>query len=82
MIQIRSAEEIELLCKSNLLVSKTLVEIAKWIKPGITTEKLDKIAEEFIRDAGGVPGFLGYQGFPKTLCILVNNQVVYGIPSA
>lgn len=82
MIQIRTAEEIELIRESNLLVSKTLAEIVKWINPGITTEKIDKIAEEFIRDNGGEPGFLGYQGYPKTLCTSVNNQVVHGIPSA
>jgi methionyl aminopeptidase len=82
MIHIRTAEEIEKIRESNLLVSKTLAEVAKWIKPGITTEKLDQIAETYIRDHSGVPGFLGYQGFPKTLCISVNNQVVHGIPSA
>jgi methionyl aminopeptidase len=82
MIHIRTAEEIELIRESNLLVCKTLGELAKWIKPGITTNKLDQIAEEYIRDAGGVPGFLGYQGFPKTLCTSVNDQVVHGIPSS
>jgi methionyl aminopeptidase len=82
MIYIRTAEEIELLRESNQLVSKTLGEVARWIKPGITTEKLDKIAEEFIRDHNAVPGFLGYQGYPKTLCTSVNDQVVHGIPSA
>ncbi|MBN1951840.1 MAG: type I methionyl aminopeptidase [Bacteroidales bacterium] len=82
MTQIRTAAEIELIRKSNLLVSETLAEMAKWIKPGVTTEQLDKIAEEFIRDAGGIPGFLGYQGYPKTLCTSVNSQVVHGIPSA
>ncbi len=82
MIHIRTAEEIELLRESNLLVSKTLAEIAKWINPGITTDKIDKIAEEFIRAHGGLPGFLGYQGYPKTLCTSVNSQVVHGIPSA
>jgi len=81
MIQLRSAAEIELIRKSNLLVSMTLGELAKWIKPGVTTEKLDQIAEKYIRDAGGVPGFLGYQGYPKTLCTSVNSQVVHGIPS-
>jgi methionyl aminopeptidase len=81
MNNIRTAEEIELLRKSNLLVSETLAEMAKSIKPGITTNKLDQIAETYIRDAGGIPGFLGYQGYPKTLCTSVNNQVVHGIPS-
>lgn len=81
MINIRSVEEIELLRKSNLLVSKTLAEMAKIIKPGITTEKLDSRAEEFIRDNKGIPGFLGYNGYPKTLCTSINSQVVHGIPS-
>jgi len=65
-----------------MLVSETLTELAKWIKPGITTEKLDHIAEEFILNHGGIPGFLGYQGYPKTLCTSVNSQVVHGIPSS
>lgn len=82
MIKIRTAEEIEKLRESNLLVSKTLGEISNYIKPGVTTEKLDQIAEEFIRDHKAVPGFLGYQGYPKTLCTSVNEQVVHGIPSA
>lgn len=56
--------------------------MSKWIAPGITTLKLDKIAEEFIRDNGGVPGFLGYGGFPATLCVSVNETVVHGIPSS
>jgi len=81
MIPIRSAEEIELLRKSNLLVSKTLAEVAKWIRPGITTLELDKKAEEFIRDHGASPAFLGYNGFPNTLCTSVNSTVVHGIPS-
>ncbi len=66
---------------SNLLVSRTLAEIAKNIKPGVTTIQLDKIAEAFIRDNGAVPTFLGYGGFPSSLCISVNDQVVHGIPS-
>lgn len=82
MIQIRTAEEIELLRTSNLLVSKTLAEVAKLIEPGISTLKLDKVAEEYIRDHGAKPGFLGYHGYPKTLCTSVNCQVVHGIPSA
>ena len=68
--------------ESNLLVGMTLGEMAKWVAPGITTLKLDKIAEEFIRDHGAVPGFLGYGGFPNSLCISVNENVVHGIPSS
>lgn len=81
MILIKTAEEIELLRQSNQLVSKTLAELAKFIKPGVSTESLDKIAEAFIRDHGAVPGFLGYQEYPKTLCTSLNSEVVHGIPS-
>jgi methionyl aminopeptidase len=81
MILIKTAEEIELLRESNQLVSKTLAELAKHIRPGVSTERLDQIAEAFIRDHGAVPGFLGYQGYPKTLCTSVNSEVVHGIPS-
>jgi methionyl aminopeptidase len=81
MILIKTAEEVELMRQSNLLVSKTLAEVARHIKPGVTTGHLDQIAESFIRDSGAVPGFLGYQGYPKTLCTSVNSQVVHGIPS-
>ena len=82
MIQIKSLEEIELMRESALIVSKTLGEIAKVIKPGISTLELDKIAEEFIRDHGAVPGFLGLYDFPNTLCMSPNEQVVHGIPNS
>jgi methionyl aminopeptidase len=81
MIQIKTEEEIELLRQSNLLVSATLAAIAPLMKPGIKTSAIDRLAEEYIRDHGGVPGFKGYHGYPKTLCISVNEQVVHGIPS-
>ncbi len=81
MIYLKTDEEIELLRISNQIVAKTLGELARWIKPGVSTERLDTIAEEFIRDNGAVPGFLGYAGFPKSLCTSVNEQVVHGIPS-
>jgi methionyl aminopeptidase len=81
MIFLKSDEEIELLRLSNQIVAKTLAEVAKVIQPGVTTAYLDKIAEQFIRDNGGVPGFLGYSGYPNTLCTSVNEQVVHGIPS-
>jgi methionyl aminopeptidase len=81
MILIKTAEEIELIRASNMLVSKTLAEVGKYVAPGVSTEKLDQIAETFIRDHGAVPGFLGYQDYPKTLCTSVNSQVVHGIPS-
>lgn len=82
MIIPKTAEEIELMRISSLLVSKTLGEVAKVIKPGITTLQLDKLAEEHIRDNGGVPGFLGLYGFPNSLCMSPNAQVVHGIPNA
>jgi len=81
MILIKTEEEIELLRNSNIMVSKTLAEIAGMIKPGVTTLSLDQCAEEYIRDNGGIPGFLNYKGYPKTLCTSVNSQVVHGIPS-
>lgn len=81
MIYLKSDEEIELLRISNQIVAKTLAEIAKIIAPGVSTAQLDKVAEEFIRDNGAVPGFLGYGGFPGSICTSVNEQVVHGIPS-
>ncbi len=81
MIHLKSKEEIELMRENNILVSKTLAEVGRHIKPGVTTKELDKIAEDFIRSHGAVPAFLGYQGFPATLCVSINEQVVHGIPS-
>jgi len=81
MIEYKTDEEIELLRESNMLVSKTLAEISTLMKPGVSTISIDKRAEEFIRDNGGVPGFLNYNGYPNTLCISVNDQIVHGIPS-
>lgn len=80
MIYRKTEEEIELQRESSLLVGKTLAQVAKYIKPGVKTIELDKIAEAFIRDNNAVPGFKGYGGFPGTLCISVNDQVVHGIP--
>jgi methionyl aminopeptidase len=79
-IHYKSVEEIELIKKSSLLVSKTLGEIAKVIGPGVKTIELNKLAETFIRDNGGVPAFLNYNGFPYSLCISLNDQVVHGFP--
>lgn len=81
MIYLKTEEQIELLREANLVVARTLGEVAKWIKPGVTTRKLDQIAEEYIRSQGAVPGFLGLYGFPNTLCVSVNENVVHGIPS-
>ena len=81
MIKIKSKEEIELIRESSLIVSKTLGMIANEIKPGITSMKLDILAEEFIRDLGAKPGFLGLYDYPNTLCVSPNEQVVHGIPN-
>ena len=81
MIIIKTAEEIELMRESALIVSKTLGMIAKEIKPGVTTLHLDKLAEQFIRDHGAEPAFKGMYGFPNSLCMSPNTQVVHGIPN-
>src|ERR1022692_3924871 len=81
MIYYKTHSEIELIRESSELVSKTIAEVAKAIRPGVTTISLDKIAEDFICDNGGVPSFKGYRSFPFTLCISVNEQVVHGLPS-
>jgi len=81
MLYLKTDEEIGLLRESNMLVSKTLAEVALSIKPGVTTLYLDKVAETFIRDNGAEPAFKGYGGFPGTLCTSVNDEVVHGFPS-
>jgi len=81
MIIVKNLEEIELMRESALIVSKTLGMLAKEIKPGISTLYLDKLSEEFIRDHGAIPGFLGLYDFPNTLCMSPNSQVVHGIPN-
>ena len=81
MITIKSGEEIELMKKAGYLVSLTHQYLKPFIKPGITTKELDRLAENFIRENGGVPTCKGYEGFPATLCTSVNDEVVHGIPS-
>lgn len=86
MIYLKTEDEIELLRASNMLVARTLAEVAKYIAPGVSTMKLDRIAEEFIRDHGAVPTFKGFpnqngQPFPGSICASVNDVVVHGIPS-
>lgn len=81
MVYLKTEEEIELIRESSLLVGKTLAEVAKLIKPGVSPLDLDKLAEGYIMDNNGVPGFKGYNGFPNTLCTSINQQVVHGIPS-
>jgi len=82
MIYLKTAEEIEKMRGACDLVSRTLGEVARWVAPGVTTLKLDTIAREFILDNGGRPSCLGYQGFPGTLCVEVNETVVHGFPSS
>jgi methionyl aminopeptidase len=82
MIYYKTNEEIELIRASSLLVSRTLAEVARHIRPGVKTLVLDRIAEEFIRDNNAQPAFKGYHGFPGTLCISCNDQVVHGIPGS
>lgn len=82
MIYLKTDEEVEFLRESNQLVGRTLGQVAEMIAPGIKTDDLDKMAEEFIRSHGATPSFLGYSGFPKSLCISVNEVVVHGIPSS
>ena len=81
MIKLKTLEEIALIRESAHLVSKTLGILASEIKPGVNTLQLDALAESFIRDNGGVPGFLGLYDFPNTLCVSPNEQVVHGIPN-
>ena len=81
MIYLKTPEEIQRVKAAADLTSRTLGEVARWIAPGVTTRKLDTIAREFIQDNGGKPACLGYQGFPGTLCIEVNDVVVHGFPS-
>ncbi|MDP4266051.1 MAG: type I methionyl aminopeptidase [Bacteroidota bacterium] len=80
MIYIKTKEEVELLRESSLLVGKTLAEVAKIIKPGVSCYELDKVAETFIRDNDAKPAFKDYNGFPSTLCVSLNSEVVHGFP--
>lgn len=81
MIIVKTKDEIELMRESALIVSRALGMIAAEIKPGVTTLQLDTMAEEYIREQGGIPGFLGLYDFPNTLCMSPNSQVVHGIPN-
>jgi methionyl aminopeptidase len=80
MIRLKTEREIEMMKESSLIVGKALAEVAKLITPGVCTKALDKVAEEYIRDNGATPSFKGYNGFPATLCLSVNDVVVHGIP--
>ena len=85
-IFLKTEDEIELMRQANQLVGKTLGELAKHIKPGVTTLQLDKIADEFIRDNGAIPTFKGFPNpyggpFPASICTSVNDVVVHGVPN-
>lgn len=82
MISLKTSEEIVKMQAASTLASQALGEVAKWVAPGVTTQRLDTIAREYICDNGGTPACLGYGGFPGTLCIEVNETVVHGFPSA
>lgn len=81
MIYYKTEAEIELIRHSALLVNKAIAVVAKHMKPGVTTMELDRLAEQFIRDNGGVPSFKNYKGYPFTACISVNDAVVHGFPN-
>lgn len=80
MVHLKTDEEVQLIKESAQILGKAHGEVARLIKPGVKTSKLDKVAEEYIRDSGGVPSFKNYNGFPATLCISVNDVVVHGFP--
>lgn len=80
MIHFKTEKEIEIIKQSSLIVGKTLAEVAKLIQPGVMCKVLDSVAEEYIRDNNAIPSFKGYNGFPATLCISVNDVIVHGIP--
>lgn len=80
MVHLKTDEEIQLIKEGAQILGEAHGEVAKLVKPGVKTSELDKVAEEFIRDHGGVPSFKNYNGFPSTLCISVNEVVVHGFP--
>jgi methionyl aminopeptidase len=81
MIILKTPDEIEIMARASKVVAETLQALRGEVRPGVSTEDLDRIAEEFIRKRGGIPAFKGYRNYPKTLCASVNEQVVHGIPS-
>jgi methionyl aminopeptidase len=81
MIVRRSEAELEKMHRANMLVVQVLDELSEALRPGMTTADLDRIAEKSIREAGAEPAFKGYRGFPATLCVSINDEVVHGIPS-
>ncbi len=82
MVNLKSEEELAIIRESSLLLGKAHGEVAKQIRPGVKTAALDELAEEYIRDHGGIPSFKNYRGFPASLCISVNDVVVHGFPGS
>lgn len=80
MIILKSPQEIELMRKANQIVASVLVKLKEMVSPGVTTDDLDKVANETIKKQGGLPTFVGYRGYPKSICASVNEEVVHGIP--
>ena len=80
MITIKSHKEVDCMRKAGKIVSGTFAELKKAVKPGVTTKELDRIAYEYIKSCGATPSFLGYSGFPASICVSVNDQVIHGIP--
>ena len=80
MIILKSKREIDIMREANRIVAETHAYLAEKIKPGISTAEIDELADEFIRNKGAVPSFKGYQGFPASVCISINEEVVHGIP--
>src|SRR5215216_1012670 len=81
MIILKTPAEVEIIARASRLVAETLDALKREVRPGVSTEDLDRFAETFIRERGGIPAFKGYRNYPKTLCASVNDQVVHGIPS-
>jgi methionyl aminopeptidase len=82
LIERKTPAQLEAMHAAGQLVARALAEVASYARPGVNTKELDEIAEQTIRDGGGIPSFLGYHGFPASICASVNEQVVHGIPSA
>ena len=82
MVTVKTAQEIELMRKANLIVRDTLNLLEEKIKPGMTTKQLDKIAHDYITKCNAVPSFLGYEGYPASICVSIDEEVVHGIPSS
>ena len=81
MIEIKTPAEIESMRRASRVVAEVLRELKPRVKPGVTTAELDKFAEQRVRELGAVPAFLGYRGYPATLCVSINEEIVHGIPS-